>query len=244
MSANDVVDAVLRLLEIISAWPVILLLTLLLFRRPIGEFTNKYAPELLSRITSAKVPGGIELGFAEAAEVVSDTLQEVVNKGAEEYQDNPQEFAAFVVEQASKLPMIAASPGGQPDLQGRHILWVDDKPANNVVERNIMERLGAVITLATSTAEALKKIRQGRYDVIISDLGRIEGARFAKEAGYELLDKLRDRLNITTPFFIYTGSNPPEQIAEAKRRGAFGCTDSPQELLQLVGRAGQNTPDA
>src|SRR5215212_7800827 len=105
MSGNEIVAAVLRFLEIISAWPVFLLLLLILFRRPIGEFINEYAPELLKRIKSAKVPGGIEIGFAEAAEVVQD----VVNKGAQEHGNNLREFRNFVVEQTNKLPRIAAA---------------------------------------------------------------------------------------------------------------------------------------
>jgi hypothetical protein len=154
----------------------------------------------------------------EFAEVASDALQTAVNKGAEEYQDNTQEFANFVREQAIKLRDTAAMPSADRlDLQGRHILWVDDKPVNNAFERAIMERSGATVSLATSTEEALQKVR--------------------------LLGELQT-LSITTPFIIYTGSESPEQIAEAKRRGAFGLTKSPQQLLGLVSSAVQNTRDA
>jgi hypothetical protein len=54
MSGNDIVDAVLRLLEIVFVWPVILLLILIVFRRPIGAFLNKYTPLLLSRVKSVQ----------------------------------------------------------------------------------------------------------------------------------------------------------------------------------------------
>jgi CheY-like chemotaxis protein len=240
MSANDVVDALLRLLEIVSAWPVILLLILLIFRRPIGKFTDEYAPGLVKRVKSVQVGGSA----VEFAEVASDALQTAVNKGAEEYQDNTQEFANFVREQAIKLRDTAAMPSADRlDLQGRHILWVDDKPVNNAFERAIMERSGATVSLATSTEEALQKVRQGSYDVIISDMGRAEKHGYAKQAGYDLLGELQT-LSITTPFIIYTGSESPEQIAEAKRRGAFGLTKSPQQLLGLVSSAVQNTRDA
>ena len=59
------------------------------------------------------------------------------------------------------------------------------------------------------------------------------------KAGYDLLDKLREELNIVPPFIIYAGWNAPSP-AEAKQRGAFGSTSDPQELLQLVSRAVQN----
>jgi CheY-like chemotaxis protein len=237
MSGNDAVDALLRLLEIVSAWPVILLLILIFFRRPIGEFIDKYAPQFLSRVKSVQA-GGATVEFAEAA---SDALQNAVNKGAEEYADNPQEFANFVREQARKLPVVAAAPpADQANLQGRHLLWVDDRPLNNVYERNIMERLGATLALATSTDGALEKVHQGRYDVIISDMGRREKHGYAARAGYDLLDKLR-RADIMTPFIIYATSNAPEHRAEANRRGALGSTNNPQELLHLVSSAVQNS---
>ena len=103
-----------------------------------------------------------------------------------------------------------------------------------------MERLGATIALATSTDEALEKVRQGRYDVIISDMGRAERHGYATRAGYDLLDKLR-RADIVTPFIIYAGSNAPEHRAEAQRHGALGSTNNPQELFQLVSSAVQKT---
>jgi CheY-like chemotaxis protein len=176
----------------------------------------------------------------EFAEAASDALQNAVNKGAEEYADNPQEFANFVREQARKLPIVAAAPSAdQANLQGRHLLWVDDRPVNNVYERNIMERLGATIALATSTDEALEKVRRVNFDVIISDMGRAEKHGYANRAGYDLLDKLR-KSNIMTPFIIYAGSNAPEHRAEAKRRSALGSTNNPQELLHLVSSTVQN----
>jgi CheY-like chemotaxis protein len=237
MSGDDIVDALLRLLEIVTAWPVVLLFVLLIFRRPIGAFIGKYAPELLSRVTS--VQAGV--ATVEFAEATSAALQDAVNKGVDEYGDNPQALINFVHEQTRKFPVVAATPvADQASLQRRHLLWVDDNPMNNIYERKFMERSGATITLAVSTDEALEKIRHGRFDVIISDMGRSEKHGYARHAGYELLDKLRGA-NITTPFIIYAGSNAPEHRAEAKRRGALDSTNNPQELIQLVSAAVQNT---
>jgi hypothetical protein len=39
---------------------------------------------------------------------------------------------------------------------------------------------------------------------------------------------------ITTPFIIYAGSKRQEHITEAQRRGAFGTTNEPQELLEFI----------
>ena len=52
-------------------------------------------------------------------------------------------------------------------------------------------------------------------------------------AGYTLLDELR-RAGVDTPFIIYVGSNAQKHKDEAKRHGALGSANNPQELFQLV----------
>ena len=109
------------------------------------------------------------------------------------------------------------------------ILWVDDRPNNNVYERKALEALGVSFVLATSTDEALDKIKKQRFDVIISDMGRPPDQR----AGYTLLEKLRASGN-QTPFVIYAGSNAPEHKAEARSHGALGSTNRAAELFNYV----------
>lgn len=109
------------------------------------------------------------------------------------------------------------------------VLWVDDRPNNNIHERQALEALGVGFVLSASTEDALERLNHRSFDAIISDMGRPPDP----VAGYTLLDKLRgsgDR----TPFIIYAGSRSPEHRAEAKRRGAFDCTNRPDELFELV----------
>jgi CheY-like chemotaxis protein len=113
-----------------------------------------------------------------------------------------------------------------------HILWVDDKPNNNIYERMAFEAVGFSLTLALSTSEALDLLKRNRYAAIISDMRRREGPR----EGYALLGALR-HCGDQTPFFIYTSSNLPEQEVEAFERGAQGSTNEPEVLFQMVMRA-------
>jgi CheY-like chemotaxis protein len=92
-----------------------------------------------------------------------------------------------------------------------------------------LEALGVRFVLSTSTEDALAKTLHRTFDAIISDMGRPPDAR----AGYTLLDALRKRGD-QTPFIIYAGSRLPEHVAEARRRGAVGCTNRPQELIEMV----------
>jgi len=115
------------------------------------------------------------------------------------------------------------------------ILWVDDRPENNVHERQAFEDQGLHFKLALSTDEAVETLKNEKFAAIISDMGRKEGP----QEGYLLLDRLRNSGN-STPFVIYAGSNLPEHKRMARERGALGSTNRAQELFQLVMNAVQN----
>lgn len=113
-----------------------------------------------------------------------------------------------------------------------HILWVDDRPENNVYERQAFETMGLRFALARSTDEALERLSQSRFAAIISDMGRREGPR----EGYVLLDRLRKDGN-KTPLFFYAASSAAEHKRETREHGGQGCTNNAQELFEMVTRA-------
>ena len=112
------------------------------------------------------------------------------------------------------------------------ILWVDDRPENNVYERQSLEALGARFIISKSTDEALAQLRSQHVDVVISDMGRPPDSR----AGYTLLKALRTGGN-RVPFVFYAGSNAPEHRAEALANGAQGSTNRASELFEYVLKA-------
>jgi CheY-like chemotaxis protein len=57
-------------------------------------------------------------------------------------------------------------------FQGAEVLWVDDHPENNVAFRHVLTRYHTTVTIATSTAEALDKVRRQDFHAIISDIRR------------------------------------------------------------------------
>jgi len=115
------------------------------------------------------------------------------------------------------------------------ILWVDDHPENNLYERNAFESIGLCVTIALSTNEALMKLENSRFAVIISDMGRKEGA----QEGYVLLEAIRSR-GLETPFFVYAGSGDEKHKEMAISKGAQGSTNDPQELFkQVLGEIGK-----
>lgn len=109
------------------------------------------------------------------------------------------------------------------------IIWVDDRPQNNIYERKAFEAQGIEFSLALNTKEALELIENNEYAAIISDMGRKEGP----QEGYKLLEEVRNSGN-EVPFFIYAGSRTPEHKKMARERGAQGTTNRADELYRMV----------
>ena len=113
---------------------------------------------------------------------------------------------------------------------GKHnILWVDDRPENNVYVRNILENYGLEFYISLSTQQALQFLGHNKVDLIISDMGRKEGSR----EGYVLLDSIRQS-KCDVPLIFYAGSRHPAHIEETLKHGGQGCTNDPTELVDLV----------
>ncbi|MGY4509306.1 DNA-binding NarL/FixJ family response regulator [Bradyrhizobium sp. USDA 3650] len=72
-------------------------------------------------------------------------------------------FAEGAIERAAR---------NAPAIVGSRILWVDDHPSNNDLERNLLEALGIEVFTVKSNKEALTFLPVVRPDVVISDVGR------------------------------------------------------------------------
>jgi CheY-like chemotaxis protein len=127
-----------------------------------------------------------------------------------------------------------AAPQKSKPLDGwrNHVLWVDDRPENNVYERQAFEAVGLKFSLALSTDEALAALERQKFAAVISDMGRKEGPR----EGYVLLDAMRAESN-QIPLFFYASSNAPEHKRETREHDGQGCTNNAQELFHLVTKA-------
>jgi CheY-like chemotaxis protein len=120
-------------------------------------------------------------------------------------------------------------------LSGIQLLWVDDHPENNIAEENTFQAMGARITRARSTEEALSALAQSTYDLVISDWSR---GTTGTDAGLPLLRRMR-RQGITLPFILYTHASglTKRDRVRAQAAGAFGFAVDVTELTSIVLRA-------
>lgn len=211
-------EAITRLIGVLI-WPALFGLVLLIFGPALKDFFSSLGEFSLKG-------GGIEATAkrkqeATAALVAATVARPEASATPESAARDAKEAAAVVAESVNPRVVRRASAATA--------LWVDDRPNNNIYERQSLTALGISFVLTTSTEEALDLLAKHKFDVIISDMGRPPDAR----AGYTLLEKLRasgDR----TPFVIYAGSNAPEHKAEARAQGAIGSTNRASELFEYV----------
>ena len=72
-----------------------------------------------------------------------------------------------------------------PELDGLHLLVVDDEADTRDIVSAVLEKCGARVTAVSSAAAALREMERTRYDVLLSDIG------MPGEDGYALIEKVR-----------------------------------------------------
>lgn len=197
-----------ELIDIIPSclWFFLVVFVLLLFYRPIRD-------NLLPKLGGFKAMG-VELFFAEDSMDASVELAE---------KDQRWKVKVSAVDKRRVLNRVKQHLN---IFKGAQVLWVDDYPENNINERRMFRQLETEIDIARSTQEALEILKNGRYDIVFSDMARGENAA----AGLEFLEQFR-KIDETTPVIFYIGVFDPEKGTPAQ---AFGITNRPDELLHLT----------
>jgi CheY-like chemotaxis protein len=224
------VDSISHLLEAISkiAWPAIFLGLFVWLGPEIKAFVKN--------MQDAKLSVG-DISISASARAATDVAKAELARNPAVTNSDPNSAASVFANSflaASQTINSTLTQGNS--FKGSRILWVDDHPSNNTFLQNAMQNLGASVTDALSTDEALAKAGNQAFDLIISDMGRPE----SDHAGFDLLQKLRSRA-INTPFIIYSSRGDDKAVQESKAAGAFGATNSPNELMRLAGQALSST---
>ena len=167
-----------------------------------------------------------------------DNLEKVVRDIITEMQDGNStgvETAApksFVLDE-----MKRASFEDKGDLgNSNRILWVDDKPQNNVIESQQLRTVGWETDQVLSTSEALSTYDASRYALVITDMYRREDGKVNTDAGIDLLRALKE-INSGVRVICYCGSRVEERLRiQFLKSGGEFITSSTLELLRSIGK--------
>jgi len=223
MTAEQVVALLKAIAELLGVlvWPAVAVFVLVRFGPGLRDFFGSLG-ELTFK--AAGVEATAKRRQVEAAVALGAAVAKSPGAAAES--------SAEAAQRAKDVADVVAervNPRTVREAAGSRILWVDDHPQNNVLERRSLEVIGIKFDLSTSTDDALSRLATTAFDAVISDMGRPPDAR----AGYTLLDAMRKQ-GIQIPFIIYASSNAPEHKEEARRHGALGSTNRPDELFIMV----------
>jgi DNA-binding NtrC family response regulator len=110
-----------------------------------------------------------------------------------------------------------------------NILCIDDEPSVGVVLEHHLSEIGHQPTLARSVDEGLRAVREGEFDLIISDY------RMPNATGLDLLELLRQQ-GYDIPVIIMTGYSSIEHAVLSIRHGAVDYLTKPlrQEALRIA----------
>ena len=113
------------------------------------------------------------------------------------------------------------------------ILVVDDEPDMRELLRDVLQERGSRVTLAQSGREALKRLGEEEYAVVLTDL------RMKEMEGIELLKEVK-RSYPETNVIIMTAFGSVETAIEAMKQGAYDYLVKPiktEELVRVTERA-------
>jgi CheY-like chemotaxis protein len=115
------------------------------------------------------------------------------------------------------------------NLADKSILLVDDSTIMRVIlVMNLKRLLGVHITAAVNAQDALMKLENGRYDLVLTDMV------MPKMDGAELIRQVRTRLKSDIPIILITTKGEIQDRDRGISLGANGYLTKPVNMVDLV----------
>ena len=128
------------------------------------------------------------------------------------------------------VPLDAGAGGDESrrTVAGQRVLLVDDTPDMLETFGYLLEHEGALVTPASSGAEALKIAETNDFDLLIADVG------MPGMDGYEMIAELRKQPRATAlPAIALTGHGRPHDIERALQAGFNAHVDKPVDFARM-----------
>ncbi|MEI7491205.1 MAG: ATP-binding protein [Bacteroidota bacterium] len=108
-------------------------------------------------------------------------------------------------------------------LKGKAILVVEDNKFNQFIAKSILEKWNVITDIASNGREAIDKVRQKKYDLILMDM------QMPVLDGCSATRLIRQELHVSTPVIALTAFATKDAIARALDSGMNGYMTKPFE---------------
>ena len=137
-----------------------------------------------------------------------------------------------VVKLKESLEVISESPANTAHFYGKNILAVDDESSQLALSRELIKSIGMNCDIAQHGKEALEKLEQKKYDLVLTDI------QMPTMDGFELLKAIRSKKHLKhIPVIAASGRTTltTNDYLNAGFSGNLLKPYKPQELLQKIG---------
>lgn len=114
------------------------------------------------------------------------------------------------------------------NLDGVKILLVEDNEINRLVAQNAFKYYNCVVEEAVNGLEALEKLKQNTYDIILMDI------QMPEMDGLQATQKIRHELKIKTPILALTANAFKSEIEKCRHAGMNDYITKPFEEIELI----------
>jgi CheY-like chemotaxis protein len=219
-------EQVIKLVEAL-VWPAVVLFVAWRFHDAVAALVK---PAEAGQTTVKVGPTGVEItriASSAAAAAIAATTQRGGEPAAASDGTAQQQIVRNIA--GAVAAGLEASATGTKALR---LLWVDDEPANNRLLVGAFRELGIEVAERTSTEAGLQALREGRYDLLITDMGRPPD----DEAGMTLLRAVRAE-HPSLPVVIHAARWAMAHRGQERTFGADLITNNVDEVYAFVLRA-------
>lgn len=118
------------------------------------------------------------------------------------------------------------TPKGRPKTPKSRLLVIDDEAGFRALLTHELGKKGYEVATANNGEEALQKVRQGKFDLAISDV------KMPKLGGLEFLEAIKKE-NPNIEVIMATGFGTIETAVNAMKKGAYDFVQKPFNLPEI-----------